>query len=80
MNKKNYIKPMIDFDSFEMQGTFAASCAVSPNHDSAGGCAVILGGIPVFTETAQGCKFKVSDGYNNICYYVPSADNTVFGS
>ena len=32
------------------------------------------------TTTATGCRNKLPDGANGICYHVPSGDNRVFNS
>lgn len=77
--KKAYSKPVINFDSFGLQASFAAGCSVDANY-STGTCAVIIAGWPVFTDQVQACKFKSQDGRDNICYYVPTAENMVFSS
>lgn len=77
--KRTYSKPVINFDSFELQASIASGCAISAEH-TAGSCPVIIAGMPVFLDDVSGCKFKVMDGRDNICYYVPTADNMVFSS
>ena len=76
--KKPYEKPKLIFDSFEVAANIAA-CARTSEHGQ-GGCAVTVGGMPIFTSGVSGCRFVMSDGSYGICYYVPSADNNVFGS
>lgn len=76
--KKTYSKPQLVFDSFEVAENIAA-CA-SDARATQGECVVYIGGMPVFTTQVTGCRFKATDGAYGICYYVPSADNALFGS
>ncbi len=77
--KRTYSKPEINFDSFGLQASFAAGCSVDANY-ATGQCPVYIAGMPVFTNDVQACKFKSQDGRDNICYYVPTAENMVFSS
>ena len=76
--KKTYSKPQLVFDSFGVAENIAA-CA-SNARQAQGDCVAYIGNMPVFTNDVPGCRFKASDGSYGICYYVPSADNSLFGS
>ena len=76
--KKTYTKPRMVFESFEVETNIAA-CA-SDARATQGQCVVYIGGMPVFVEGVTGCRFHAPDGSYGICYYVPSADNSLFGS
>ena len=76
--KKQYSKPQIAFDSFEM-ATNIAACGKGAEFDP-GTCPVYVGGMPVFTREVQGCRYRTQDGSYGICYYVPTADTNVFAS
>ena len=76
--RKTYSKPELIFDSFDVETNIAA-CASNSNHDR-GTCVAYVAGMPVFTETVDACEFKAPDGSFDFCYYVPTADNTLFGS
>ncbi|MBQ7715652.1 MAG: hypothetical protein IJT70_07270 [Clostridia bacterium] len=76
--KKSYTKPKLIFDSFEVSANIA-SCA-SDARQTQGDCAVIIGGMPVFVQGVNGCKFSASDGSYGVCYFVPTEDSSLFGS
>lgn len=76
--KKTYTKPRMIFDSFEVAENIAA-CASDARHDR-GSCVAYVGNMPVFIDLSTGCRFKHSDGSYGLCYYVPTADGTLFGS
>ncbi|MBR0302518.1 MAG: hypothetical protein IJQ80_01565 [Clostridia bacterium] len=78
--KKAYTKPTIVFDSFTVD-TCIAACANPSGQHAQGTCGVVdISGFTVFTEDISGCTFPVDDEYNDMCYYVPSGDATLFGS
>lgn len=77
--KRTYSKPIINFDSFDVQTSIAAGCAVDAEYQS-GTCPLIIAGWAVFVSEVDACKFKSQDGRDNICYYVPTAENMVFTS
>ncbi|MBE6563252.1 MAG: hypothetical protein E7660_05905 [Ruminococcaceae bacterium] len=77
--KKAYSKPEINFDSFGLQASFAAGCAVDAEYQS-GSCAVVIAGMPVFVDNINSCVITTQDGDFDLCYYVPTADNMVFTS
>ncbi len=66
------------FDSFEVAENIAA-CA-SDARLTQGTCVAYVGGMPVFVQGVTGCRFKATDGSYGICYYVPTAENALFGS
>ncbi len=76
--KKTYTKPQVVFESFAV-ATDIAGCA-SDARATQGQCVVYIGGMPVFTTDVSGCRFHAPDGSYGICYYVPSADSSLFGS
>ena len=76
--KKTYSKPQLVFDSFEVAENIAA-CA-SDARATQGECVVYIGGMAVFMQGITGCRFKAKDGSYGICYYVPTADTSLFGS
>ena len=80
--RKAYTKPNIVFDSFNIDMNIAA-CAKAIGEHGQGSCAANVSGFMVFTSDISGCTFTQADGDDNVfhlCYYVSSADQTLFGS
>lgn len=78
--KKTYIKPDINFDSFEVN-TNIAQCTSKANSVQ-NVCSLTVGRRKIFTSSVADCTYAVQDGENtwSLCYYVPLGDNNVFGS
>ncbi len=80
--KKNYSKPQLVFDSFELSESIAAGCyAISKQSELI--CPVIDPnmGEPIFTSEGIGCVITTEEGaYNAVCYHVPDGMHQVFSS
>ena len=84
--KKAYSKPEIMFEDFTLNVNIA-SCSVEADGPTKGSCAIVgTGGIGVFSDSIAGCEYSPEDLggdvdiYDDACYYVPTADNSLFGS
>ena len=77
--KKTYSKPQMIFESFAT-ASFVAACSNQQTQQAQGSCPVYMSGMAYFTTGVTGCRFKVTDGTAGFCYYVPAADNNLFGS
>lgn len=77
--KKQYKKPDILFDSFELSQSIAAACAYISNQERTI-CPVDIGGsMSLFSELGV-CTLTPPAGDNTVCYDVPSLDSKIFGS
>lgn len=85
--KKVYEKPQFMFESFEMSTNIASGCQytnVTYTSDQ-NGCGYQVSGdrfnneITIFTSDAT-CDVTQADGYDGLCYHVPTAGNTIFNS
>ena len=76
--KKNYSKPQIMFDSFELSQSIAGACAGVQSDQAPYDCPVDFGG--PLTLFAAMCDITPAPGDNKVCYDVPSDDSRLFGS
>lgn len=76
--KKEYTKPQIAFESFEISCAIANTCNVQAQYD-ANTCPIDLGFGTIFSAEGN-CDFLTEEGAYEICYYVPTMDSTVFSS
>ena len=81
MVKRNYIKPDICFDSFELSSSMAAGCEMIGSNQDAYACPVLIPDweLTVFMELGI-CDMHPPEQMDSICYHVPTADNNVFNS
>ena len=87
--KKIYQKPQIMFEDFSVSTNIATGCEHISNGTYAV-CPIELPGfgglqnVVVFTSEVSGCTAVnpngYPDGYNGVCYHVPSEANNVFTS
>lgn len=80
--KKNYEKPEIMFDSFELSQNIAAGCAAIANYGE-NQCSVTYseGGIELNLYNIQGVCYYTGPGFEDmICYHAPGDWNNVFTS
>lgn len=85
--KKEYKKPEIFMESFEVSEFIATACQnnVNATQDT---CTVQVGTEVVFTSSNNTCTVKANDGtssvideeYNSFCYHIPLAGTRSFGS
>lgn len=79
--KKEYHKPEIFFDSFELSQSIAAGCVYTSNFNR-GQCGVFLPdlGLTLFANnTGSACTMK-NNHNNRFCWDVPTDDLRVFSS
>ncbi len=78
--KKQYEKPQIIFDSFELSQSIAAGCEFIANHEWAK-CAVDDGLQMLFTMDTAACESVPGPGpFDSVCYDIPNPSNNVFSS
>lgn len=82
--KREYSRPEILFDSFQLCTTIAGSCEFDTETKSQGDCYVDFGEYKVFTSQVAGCRrygMIVDSGiFNGYCYHVPVNGQNVFNS
>ena len=79
--KKEYSKPMIDFDNFELTENIAAGCAYISSNIAPYECEVFDKefGYTIFSDYNR-CYSTPPGGNDSICYHVPTADFSVYTS
>ena len=78
--KKEYKKPELLFDSFELSESIAAGCEYITGQ-TIDQCAYYTGGRNVFVESVTACTTKTQDGtWDSICYHVPNENSNLFTS
>ena len=80
--KKTYTKPEIMFEDFSLSTSIALGCEIAAHH-AQNQCPYVeeYFGEVIFTEKLVGiCTVTVPDGYNGLCYHVPSASQNIFAS
>lgn len=77
--KKAYVAPEILFEDFTMSTSIAANCNILCNfvenvcgHETRNGV--------VFTDDISGCVYKQPDGFDGVCYHVPTESSDLFTS
>lgn len=83
--KKTYSKPEIMFESFTLSTNIAGDCSDKTNTPSEMQCSISyvdehLGTVNIFLNSIQACAWKQPDGYNGICYDVPTEGTNLFNS
>lgn len=84
--KKQYVKPTIEFESYELD-EFVANCTNTMPNQSRTSCEIDYGGLPLFdADVNDGCEMDDSelmpdDGdHDGPCYHIPFTDTNFFGS
>lgn len=77
--KKEYIKPQIVFDCFELTDSIAAGCAFLSSNIAPYDCAVLDPefGYTIFSDMTK-CNSTPPGGNDSICYHIPTADYSVY--
>lgn len=84
--KKVYMKPQIMFESFALSTSIAGDCGIRTNTPSDGNCGYEMtdefGDVStLFLDSMTGvCSTYQPDGYNGICYDVPTDTGNLFNS
>lgn len=77
--KKEYKKPELFFDSFELSESIAAVCEFKTGH-AQNVCAYYAGGRAIFVDGVIACETITQDGYSGLCYHVPNETSNIFTS
>lgn len=79
--KKNYVKPQIIFESFELSSSIAAGCALLSTPQAEYVCPVTDPefGYTIFSSGGI-CDYSAPGDNDQICYDVPLAGTNVFES
>ena len=77
--KKEYIRPQIVFDCFELTDSIAAGCSFLSQNQAPYSCPVLDPelGFTLFTDPLI-CQSTPPGGNDSICYNVPTADYSVY--
>lgn len=79
--KKEYKKPELLFDSFELSVSIATGCVGTPVGPTENTCGIDFGGAGVlFLNGMTVCTTKIEDGDEGYCYHAPSPGNSLFNS
>ncbi len=76
--KKTYEKPLLYKESFEMADVISAACAIQVQHQQ-GTCGIYAGDGQILFISGV-CSVTKPDGFNGMCYYVPSEATRIFTS
>ncbi len=78
--KKQYVKPELYFEDFELSANIATGCEAPTNHTK-DQCAYSVGGENVFVEGVTNCTTKPEgEQWGDLCYHNPSENNKLFTS
>ena len=77
--KKTYNRPEIVFENFNISSSIAACAKEADSTRDSCGYAYIAGRT-LFVEENTGCSVVALDGSNGICFYIPTADTSLFAS
>lgn len=86
--KKKYSAPGIFFESFSLSAAVTTNCDNVIDTISLNMCGVDTGVQYIFFDTMNSCKTnpgafplgKEDDGFNGLCYHVPTEGNRLFNS
>lgn len=78
--KKEYKKPELLFDSFELSMSIAGECGNQTQTPSRNQCGIGYGAEVLFLNGMTVCTTKIEDGENGFCYHVPIPGNNLFNS
>lgn len=77
--KKQYVKPELYFENFELSTSIATCTAVTKLLSKETSCAYFDGVEVIFLEGNKNCQ-TTDDGMGKYCYDIPNSENAVFGS
>lgn len=81
--KRNYEKPQIFYESFELNTNISAGCENPTNLPSQNQCGLDFSGLMVFMTGMTGCEdIQISESadFDGICYHTPTEGNNLFTS
>lgn len=78
--KKEYKKPELLFDSFELSTSIAAGCANKVDTFARGSCGIAYGPVVLFLKSMTAvCTMGIEDG-DGYCYHNPDDTRNMFSS
>lgn len=77
--KKQYVKPELYFENFELSTSIATCTAITTLLSKETSCAYNDGVEVIFLVGNDNCQ-TTDDGTGKYCYDVPNGENTVFSS
>lgn len=78
--KKEYKKPELLFDSFELSMSIATGCVGTPVGPTQNTCGIAYGAVVLFLNGMTVCTTKIEDGDEGYCYHAPNPGNNLFNS
>lgn len=78
--KKTYEAPEILFEDFTMSTSIAANCDKIVNNSTENVCGYKTRTGIIFVEGITGCVYKQPDGYDGVCYHIPTDTTDLFNS
>ncbi len=80
--KKEYVKPVIVFESFSLSTNIAADCESIVGNPSQDQCPVMGSGeIAIFNDLVSTCVYHPpEDEWDGLCYHVPIEGHKLFNS
>lgn len=78
--KKIYSKPEIMFEDFTLSENIAGDCENKISNPTDGVCGYPSRNGEIFMDYITGCNYKQPDGYNDLCYHVPTEYSDLFNS
>lgn len=77
--KKEYKKPELLFDNFELSVSIAGDCGSKTQTPSRNQCGIDIGSEILFSSGMNVCNTKIEDS-TEYCYHVPTDANRMFNS
>ncbi|MCD8365216.1 MAG: hypothetical protein LUC83_05305 [Clostridiales bacterium] len=84
--KASYKKPMIMFESFELNQSIAQTCGTgdigNTTHWTKDTCGYKVGDLVMWTDTVTACTYKLDadEAVYGYCYNTPTPDMQIFSS
>ncbi len=78
--KKQYVKPELYFENFELSANIATLCGIGVGHAEVSCRYTVAGGRTIFTETNCDASATSPDGEDTYCYHNPDDSSRLFAS
>jgi hypothetical protein len=79
--KRTYTKPAAFFENYALSANIATACGNIITNATPGACGLYYPSIGyIFVSGQNLCTMAVYDGFGNLCYDVPTGNNTIFTS
>ena len=77
--KKQYVKPELYFENFELSTSIAACAYTDATHQDGNTCAYSTTGGTIFSTSPDPCAYTPDNLQSKICYDISNANQNIFG-